>query len=158
MNGRASSRWPRRVERGGISWVTLLLFAILFGGGYLAWVWLPLQFDDYAVKQVVRDYMNQAIKNADDEGLRRSMVEKIRSLAQIDGVDHAGRPLRVPAISLDERQVVWERDASAQPTTLRIAFEYERQVVYPLIDRSDVKVFEVDLKQDLTRADWGPAR
>src|SRR6266540_1651710 len=105
MSGRASSPWPRRVERGGISWVTLLLLVLVLGGGYLGWVWVPLKFDDYTVQQVVRDYMNQAIKNPDDEGLRRNMVLKIRSLAQVG-----------------------------------------------------MKVFEVDLTQDLSRADWGPAR
>ncbi len=158
MSGRASSPWPRRVERGGISWVTLLLLVLVVGGGYLAWVWVPLKFDDYTVQQVVRDYMNQAIKNPDDEGLRRNMVLKIRSLAQVDGVDQIGRPVRVPAIPLEERDVTWERNTSAQPATLRIAFDYERQVVYPLVDRVGVKVFEVDLTQDLSRADWGPAR
>ena len=63
-------RSARRGERGGVSWVTLLLLVLVVGGGYLAWVWGPIYFENYAVKQVVRDYMNQAIKNHDDEGLR----------------------------------------------------------------------------------------
>ncbi len=158
MSGRASSRRPRPVERGGISWVTLLLLAVVVGCAYLGYVWLPLQFDHYAVKQVVRDYMNQAIKNPDDDALRRNMVAKIRSLVEVETLDPAGRLVRVAAIDLDERQVTWERDSSAQTPMLRIAFEYERQVVYPYLDRTDVKVFTTDMTQDLARADWGPAR
>jgi hypothetical protein len=158
MSAPGSPRRLRRVERGEISWVTLVLVAVLAGGGYLAWVWAPVYFQLYTVKQVVRDYMNQAIKNTDDEALRRNMVMKIRALEQVEGVDAAGRPARVPAVSLDERQVVWQRDDRSQPPTLRIAFAYEREVVYPLVGRSDVRVFEVDLTGDLTRADWGPAR
>jgi hypothetical protein len=158
MIGPGASVRSRRAERGGVSWVTALLLALLIGGGYLGWVWGPLYFELYAVKQVVRDYMNQAIKNRDDETLRRNMVLKLRSLEQIDGVDAAGRPERIPAIQVDERQVQWERDGSAQPPTLHIAFSYEREVVYPIIDRADVAVFDVDLTSDLTRADWGPSR
>src|SRR6266498_760323 len=154
MSGSGTPGKPRRAERGGVSWVTLLLLAIVVGGGYLGWVWMPLYFEHYTVQQVVRDYMNQAIKNPDDEGLRRNMVLKIRSLAQVDGVDQIGRPVRVPAIPLEERDVTWERNTSAQPATLRIAFDYERQVVYPLVDRVGMKVFEVDFTQDFSRVDW----
>ncbi len=158
MSGPASPRRPRRAERGEISWVTVVLLVALAGGGYLTWVWVPLYFEHYTVKQVVRDYMNQAIKNSDDAGLRRNMVLKIRSLEQVNATDAHGRAVRVPAVPLDEGQVTWERNASAQPPTLRVAFQYERQVVYPILERTDVKLFDVDLTGDLLRADWGPAR
>jgi hypothetical protein len=135
-----------------------VLIAVVVGGGYLAWVWVPLYFELYAVRQVVRDYMNQAIKNPDDAGLRRNMVRKIRSLELVEAVDDRGRSARVPAVGLDEREITWERDTAARPPTLRVAFRYERQVVYPILDRADVSVFEIDLTGDLTQADWGPAR
>jgi hypothetical protein len=135
-----------------------VLLAALVAGGYLGWVWAPAWFQLLTVKQVVRDYMNQAIKNPDDEALRRNMVLKIRSLDQIEGVDERGRPARLPAVAIEERQVTWERNAAAQPPTLRIAFAYERQVRYPFLDRAAVGLFEVDLTTELTRADWGPAR
>jgi hypothetical protein len=147
-----------RAERGAISWVTLLLLVILAGGGYLGWVWLPVYFELYTVKAVVRDYMNQAIKNPNDEALRRDMVLKIRSLAEVAAVDARGRATRAPAIPLEDDQVRWERNATAQPPTLRVAFKYERQVLYPILDRADVGVLGVDLTGDLTRADWGPSR
>jgi hypothetical protein len=154
----ASPGKSRHRERGGISWVTLLLIVLVVGGGYLGWVWAPLYFEHYAVKQVVRDYMNQAIKDADDDGLRRNMVLKIRSLREVDALDARGGSARVPAVALDERRVRWERNRAAQPPTIHVAFEYERQVLYPLLDRAEVRVFDVDLTGDLTRPDWGPAR
>jgi hypothetical protein len=158
MSGPSSPGRPPRVERGAISWVTLVLVVAVAAGAYLGWVWAPLYFQLYTVKQVVRDYMNQAIKDRDDEGLRRNMILKIRSLDEVEAVDVAGRTVRVPAVDVDERRIVWERRDQDQPPTLRIAFAYERRVVYPLLDRTDFKVFEVDLTGDLTRADWGPAR
>jgi hypothetical protein len=147
-----------RHQRGAISWVTLLLLVAAAVAGYLLWVWAPIYFDDYTVKQIVRDYMNQAVKNTDDAQLRAGMVGKIRALVQVDGVDAAGRTVRVPAIELEERDVTWERDTRGQPPMLRVSFEYSRDVVLPLLDRTTTKVFVVDLSNDLTRPDWGPAR
>jgi len=147
-----------RAPRGQITWVTLFLLIFLAGGGYLLWMWGPIYFENYAVKQVVRDYMNQAIKDADDAALRRNMVLKIRSLAQVEGTDAWGRPARVPAVMLEENDVAWERDPKSQPPMLRVSFEYVREVPLPLLDRTATKVFTVDLTNDLTRADWGPAR
>ncbi len=147
-----------RAHRGAISWVTLLLIAIVVAGGYLAWVWLPVYYENYAVKQVVRDYMNQAIKNPDDAGLLRNMVHKIRSLSQVDGVDQFGHPLAVPAIALEERDVTWERDTRTRPPTLRVSFEYVREVDLPILDRTASKVFAIDLTNELAIPDWGPAR
>jgi hypothetical protein len=148
----------RRGERGGISWVTLLLLVTLFGGGYWAVVWMPVYYENYAVKQVVRDYMNQAIKNHDDENLVHNMVLKIRSLDQRETVDDLGRAVRIPTVPLEERAVAWERDTRSQPPMLRVSFEYEREVTYPVLDRTTTKVFAIDLTNELSAADWGPPR
>ena len=156
LPGRPSS--CGRGERGAVSWVTLLLLAVVGGGSYLGWVWVPVYFDDYAVKQVVRDYMNQAIKNPDDDALRRNMVQKIRLLRDRDAVDEYGRPVRVPCVPLEERDVTWERDNRSQPPMLRVSFEYAREVAYPWLDRTATKTFAVDLSNDLTVPEWGPAR
>ncbi len=166
MSGPATSRSPRprtgpgragrRRERGGVSWVTLLLVVGVAAGGYWGWVWFPIYFDHYTVKQVVNDYMNQAVKNPDDATLRQNMVKKIASLVQVKTVDAHGLPVTVPAIVVDERAVIWERDRDTK--LLHVAFEYERQVEYPFLDRATVKTFIVDRTGDLTIPDWGPQR
>ena len=158
MSGPRSAGKPRRGERGGVTWVTLVLLGMVVGGGYLSWVWVPLYFESYTVKQVVRDYMNQAIKNTDDDALRRDMVLKIRSLESLPSTNAFGGATSVPAVPLEEHEVTWVRNSSAQPATLHVAFQYDRQVVYPILNRVEVKAFEVDLTGDLARADWGPAR
>jgi len=149
---------PPRGERGAVSWVTLLLLALAVGGGYLGWVWGPIYVENYAVKQVVRDYMNQAIKNRDDAWLQRNMVLKIQSLALVRGVDAYGQPAQVPAIQVDERSVSWERNLDSQPPMLRVSLVYTREVEYPYLDRTVTKVFELDLTNDLTAPNWGPGR
>ncbi len=156
-SGRAASP-PWVGQRGQITWVTLLLLAAVAAGAYLAWVWVPIYVENYAVKQVVRDYMNQAVKNPDDEGLRLNMVAKIRTLSQVNGVDAYGRAVKVPAVGVNEREVVWERDRQSQPPMLRVAFDYTREVTFPIVDRTVTKVFAVEISSDLSLPDWGPAR
>lgn len=158
MSGRAS-RSPRRVERGEVSWVTLLLLLILAGGGYLGWVWAPVWFEQGVVKQVVRDFMNQAIKNTNDAELRRHLAVKLRAIGKLETLDEAGQPVTRPAVLVDERDIAWERSGPSEGSgTLRIAFEYERPVTYPLLNRVVVRVYQVDMTGDLVRADWGSAR
>jgi hypothetical protein len=149
---------PVSQERGAITWVTLLLLAGVVVGGYLSWVWGPIYYEDYAVKQVVRDFMNQAVKDRDDARLRAAMVRRIRTLAQVERVDASGQPARVPAIALEERDVTWERDTTSRPQVLHVAFDYVREVDLPVLDRTATKVFTVDLTNDLTIPDWGQSR
>lgn len=144
--------------RGEVTWVGLLLLVLLVGAGYLAWVWVPVYVVHYQVKQVVRDYMNQAVHDRNDSDLVTRMTRKIASLAQVDGVDAYGAPARVPAVELEPAQVTWERDATRSPPMLHVAFEYERSVTYPFLETKATKVFTVDLENDISVPDWGSAR
>ncbi len=147
-----------RGERGEVTWVGALLLLLVVGGGYLAWVWGPAYVLLYEVKQVVRDYMNQAVHDRNDAELVANMTKKLATLAEVDGLDAYGRPARVPAVAVDPRDVTWERDADAHPPRLHVAFAYERSVTYPFIERTATKVFAVELENDLSLPDWGPAR
>lgn len=152
-----ASRCRRRgLERGFASWVTVLLVLGLAAAGYAAVVFVPPAVLHYEVKQVVRDYGNQAVKNKDDARLLRDMVQKIRSLADVPMVDEAGRAVRVPLVDIRVDDVAWER--TADPPSLHVAFEYPRTLELPWLDRSLERVYQVDLTMDLTRPDWGPAR
>jgi hypothetical protein len=149
-----SPRWLD--ERGGVSWVTALLLLGLAAGVYLLWAWGPVYIVHYEVKQVVRDYANQAVKNTNDTRQRELMVQKLALLEQFDTVDEYGRPARIPAVNVRPEQVIWER--TQEPPALHIAFEYTRPVRYPLVDRVDETTLEIDATYDITRPEWGPAR
>jgi hypothetical protein len=41
---------------------------------------------------------------------------------------------------------------------LRVSFEYAREVAYPILGRTVTKTFAIDLSNDLTVPEWGPAR
>jgi hypothetical protein len=146
----------KKLERGTASWVTLLMILGLAAGAYAAVVFVPVWVLNYEVKQVVRDFGNQAVKNKDDAVLLDGMLQKIRLLQQVDGVDAAGRKVMVPVIDLQKQDVTWER--STDPLSLHVEFEYPRVLELPWLDRTIERTYRVDLTMDLKRADWGPVR
>jgi hypothetical protein len=148
----------RRSERGGVSWVTLLILASLATAGYLAVVWAPIYVVHYEVKQAVRDFMNQAIKNREDAFLVERMCMKIRSLDTTEVALPDGRVERRPSVDLQPDVVTWERNNDATPPTLRVAFEYTRVVRYPFLEKSTEWVGAVELEKEMVVPDWGPAR
>jgi len=149
---------PARVPRGGITWVSALLIVLLVGGGYLAWTWAPVYVLHAEVKQVVRNYMNQAVKERDDAVLVEAMVHKLRLLDEQVVLNEQGKPITVPTVQVAPADVSWERDPSADPPALHVAFSYTRDVPYPLLGRSTQKTLSIDLTGDLKVPDWGPSR
>jgi hypothetical protein len=137
-----------------VSWITMLGFVSAVAAVYLGWVWVPLYLDNYTVHQAVRATMNQAIKDTDDAALVRRLCEKIRGIRMVDGVDAWGRKVPVPAVMVEEQQVSWTRDTVGSPPTVRIAFEYEREVVYPFIDRTTTKTFVIEDSSDISPVKW----
>ena len=150
----APPRWLQ--QRGGVSWVTLLLLGCLAAGGYLLWVWGPVYLVQYEVRQVVRDFANQAVKNPSDADLRMRMVRRLAALDRIESVDENGQPVHVPAVSVREEEVTWER--TREPPALHIAFQYTRPVRYPILDSAGEATFAVDDTFDISTPNWGPAR
>ena len=150
---------PRRLERGGVSWVTLLLLLALLGGTWAVVAWAPIYVVHYSVKQTVRDFMNQAIRNRNDEVLVRNLCSKLRVLDSTTVVTENGTTEAVPTVVVDPADVVWERDLDADPPTLHVAFEYAREVHYPFLESATQEwVGSIDITNDLTKADWGPGR
>jgi hypothetical protein len=68
----------RRSERGEITWVTLLLLVGLAAAGYGCRCG-PVYVVHYEVKQVVREFINQAVRNPNDGELVGKMVHKLET-------------------------------------------------------------------------------
>lgn len=145
-----------RPARGQITWVGLLLLASIVSGVYLAWVWVPVYILEYEVKAVVRDFVNQSVKDPADEALKKAMCGKLRSLLQESQVGEDGKKIRVPVVNVAPEDVTWERDREAK--TLRVAFDWSRTVEYPYLDRTQERIVSVDITGDISLPDWGPQR
>ena len=149
----AARKKPRLLEgRGAITSVGLLLLLGLAAGVYLAWTFIPVYVTHYEVKQVVRNFGSLAVKNRDDAQLVDGMVAKIRSLEQVVGEGPDGRREARPLIDLRPQDVTWER---VEPASLHVAFDYEREVPFPLVDRRIERVMTVDLTMDISTPNWG---
>lgn len=148
-------RSSRRSARGAVTWVTVVLLLGLTSAAYLAWVWVPVYVLHYEVKAVVRDFGNRAIKNPADAELVQAMCAQLRALGAVKAPDEEGAVVTRPAVDLRPAEVAWERDGEAAPPSLHVAFEYRRDVYYPVLDRWEEKTMRVDMNLDLSRADWG---
>jgi hypothetical protein len=157
MNGGSGTvRQPILAARGGISWVTLLLLALLAGGAYLAWVWGPVYVVHYEVNQVARDFMNRAVRNPDDAALVEEMCRRIRALREVEVVLDDGRVELAPAAPVHPQDVTWRRDVRESSRTLQVSFSYPRTVAHPWIGLTIERTFEVDLEQDISPVRWDP--
>ncbi len=154
---RPTSSPSARLARGGINWVTAFLLLLVVGGGYLAWTWVPVYVIHFEVTQVVRDYMNRAVKDPDDAALVQSMVRRLQLLDKQTVPDESGKLVSVATVQVDPRDVTWVR-SNTTPPTLHVEFQYTRTVEFPLLQRWTARTLSIDLDNDLTRPDWGPSR
>ncbi len=137
---------------------TVVLLLLVVGGGYLGWIYLPVFWLHTEVKQTVRRFMNEAVKNPNDARLIENMVHKLRTLDTQTVTGEDGKPEEVPTVDVDPKDVTWERDTTSTPPMLHVAFAYTRIVSYPLMGRSTEQTLSVDLTEDLTQPDWGPSQ
>lgn len=151
-------RASRRGERGAITWVTLLLVVGLAAGGYLLVVWAPIWIVHYEVKHVVRDYGNRAVKNPNDQQLVADMCAKLRSLDSSRTPGEDGKVEARPSVEVDPADVIWQREPTARPPELRVAFTYRRDLYYPIVERWSEVEMQVDMVMDIALPDWGPTR
>ncbi len=149
---------PRRLldEKGRITWVTLLVLLGIASAAYLAWVWGPIYIVHYEVKQVVRDFCNQAVKNKEDASLVQRMIYKFRTLDYEWATNELGKQVKVPVIDLEPKDILWER--TEDPPQLHVAFEYVRVVRYPFLDATSEVHMPVDITEDISMPDWGDTR
>ncbi|HEX9290809.1 MAG TPA: hypothetical protein VF904_14915 [Anaeromyxobacteraceae bacterium] len=147
---------PRLLEaRGAITSVGLAMLLAAAAGAYLTWMWVPVYTAHYEVKQIVRQFGNEAVKNPNDALLVAAMIAKIRALQNVESVGPDGRLLSRPAIEVRPQDVTWER---VEPSSLHVAFDYDREVVFPFLERSTESVMRVDLTMDVSVANWGSPR
>ncbi len=142
-------------QRGAITWVGLALLGALVSSIYLGWIWGPIYVDHYVVKQLVQQLANQAVQNPDDALLVELLAQRIRSVRLVEEAGPDRRLTSRPAIDLKAQDVTWER---LPPASLRVAFLYRREVVYPLIGLRSEALLSVDRTFDVSRPRWDDGR
>ncbi len=144
----------RSVERGEITWVTVVLLLALVTAGYLAVVWGPVYIVRYEAGMVAAEFANKAVHDRDDASLVRSLCVRLAALDQVKAPGSDGSSSMVPAVDVQPDDVTWERDTAVSPPTIHVAFEYTTSVYYPILERFTEKTFAIDRFQDIQPAKW----
>jgi len=152
---RASEASSRPLERGQVSWVSLVLLLTVVGSVYLGKVWIPVYLVHYEVKHTVREYINRAVKTRNDEELVKNLCQQLAALDTTEEEGEDGRIRRVPSVVVQPSDVTWERDATGPALMLHVAFEYVRVVRYPWLNREQEHLLSVDLTEDISVPIWG---
>jgi hypothetical protein len=144
----------RAPARGQITWVGLLLLALLAGGAYLAWTWVPVYLVRFQVRQTVKEYMNRAVKDRNDDQLKSDLSRTLAALHDQTWLDQAGRPYEAPLVNVEPHAIVWER-SEGPPPMLHVRVEYVHWVRYPFLQRVVQHPVVVEDDNDLTPPVWG---
>jgi hypothetical protein len=137
-----------------MSWISLLILLAVVTAGYLGWVLAPVYIDQFAAKQATRDFMNRAVKSRSDSTLVNGLSAALARIGRQKVTDEAGAEWDVPVVDVPPEAITWERDTTSEPPTLHVFFEYDRTIVFPILDRESVLHFTVDLENDLTIPKW----
>jgi hypothetical protein len=133
-------------DAAGVTSVGVVLLLAAAAGAYLAWVWVPVYVVHYQVKQVVRQAANEAARERDDEKVVARMVSRLRALEEQERLAADGRATLKPVVDVRPGDVRWER---TDPTSLRVAFEYQRELVLPFLDHRIERVMNVDMVMEV---------
>ena len=118
-------------------------------------VWVPVFIVRYEAGMVTAEFANKAVHDHDDDVAGEdSSATGWPSLDQVKSPEPDGSISMVPAVDVRPEDVTWERDATATPPTLHVAFSYTTSVYYPLLDRFTEKTFAVDRVQDIQPVKW----
>jgi hypothetical protein len=150
----SASPRQRSSERGGITWVTVVLLLALGTAGYLAVVWVPVYVVRYEAGMLVGEFANKAVHDRSDESLVTKLCDRLAALDQVKAPAPDGSISMVPAVDVRPADVTWERDTESSPPMLHVAFEYTTSVYYPILDRFTEKTFVVDRSQDIKVVKW----
>jgi hypothetical protein len=148
----------RPLERGEVSWVSLLLLVMAVSAVYLGYVWAPVYLTHLEVKRTVREYMNMAVHQHNDTILLGRLCDQLRRVETRSGTDEDGEAATGPLVDLAPEDITWERDTSVRPPMLHVAFEYTRPVYYPILDRTQQVTMSYEHTQDIGVPDWGNQR
>jgi hypothetical protein len=150
----SASPRQRSLERGEITWVTLVLVLSLVTGGYLAVAWGPVYIVRYEVGVVTSEFANKAVHNHDDASLVKELCDRLSKLDQVKAPEPDGSISLVPAVAVRPGDVTWERDTASTPPTIHVAFEYTTSVHFPIVDRFTEKTFAIERFQDIQPVKW----
>src|SRR5262245_66559475 len=89
-----------RRPRGAVNLVNTTLLLLLLGGGYWAYLYIPLWLDDLDIRESVAAAFGQMSTNFDDQYIRSVVLSRARTVGT-HWEEQAGKRVEVPGLGLD---------------------------------------------------------
>jgi hypothetical protein len=135
----------------GFTVVSLLLLLAAVAFGYCAYTFGPAYWDNYEVKQILKEAANFGYHHRADHEIRSFVDRKLRQKFDTGEIDAHGHQVTTVEYDIHDDLRVEFTDA---PASVDVWFSYNRRVPLPLIGGEKVVAFDVHVDQDLTPVKW----
>jgi hypothetical protein len=135
----------------GFTLVSFLMLAGTVFGIYWIYVFGPAYWDNFEVKQVIKEAANYSYHERRDFRIRGFVDGKLHEKFDTDQIDARGTRLMRIAYDINDDLRIEFTD---KPPSIDLWFSYERHVPLPLIGRERTVAFTVHADQDLSRVNW----
>jgi hypothetical protein len=108
-----------------VNLVNLTLLLLLLGGGYAAYLFIPLWLDDLDMREAVAAAFGQLSTDSDDTRIRAVVLSRARSVGT-HWEEQDGKQVELPGLGVEPSDVVIERKAEGGEARVRV--DYTRTV------------------------------
>jgi hypothetical protein len=129
--------------------LVLLLAAVAFA--YCAFTFGPAYWDNYGVKQILKEGANYAFHHRTDHEIRSFVDRKLHEKFDTGELDARGNQVTPIEYDIHDGLRVEFTDA---PPSVDVWFSYSRHVPLPLVGGERVVAFDVHVDEDLTPIKW----
>lgn len=136
-------------DEGGINFVKLFMIGGVVVAGYLAWVYVPLYIDHYAIRQAVRTGCNVAYAQREEEAVAKVILNGFRE-TQIQNQELAadGTIISRP---MDYSEALFDISISdARPPSVTVDLAYEQHIVLPILKKPRTLQWSFSHTEDLS--------
>jgi hypothetical protein len=108
-----------------VNLVNLTLLLLLLGGGYAAYLFIPLWLDDLDMREAVAAAFGQMSTNPDDNYIRSVVLQRARSVGT-HWEEQDGKQVELPGLGVEPGDVLIERKGEGGEVRVRV--DYTRTV------------------------------
>ncbi len=138
----------RRDEQGSASsyaWLAGIVAAIYFGAMYV-----PVYYEQYEVKAVLREAGNMAYTEQNDETIRAFISGKLKTIGSHYEIKD-GQEYNLPGIVVLDDDIFVTRDPGK---SIVLQVQYQKVINYPFTKKQKTLYFSPSVKADITAVKW----
>jgi hypothetical protein len=112
---------------------------------------VPAYAENYEVKGVLREAVNEAVRKTDDDVIRTFIINKCKQVGSHYEI-RDGQEMTLPGVVLLDEDVFVNRDTEAKQILLQV--EYDQHLYFPFTKKEHVIHFSPSVKGDISPVTW----